>query len=47
MTGVDGLNRRIGAAIGAAWLWAAGVWIGLVGGIGTLELNPLLAIPLA
>jgi hypothetical protein len=41
------LNRLVWAPVGAPWLWAAGVGIGVVGGIATLELNPLLAIPLA
>ena len=41
------LNRLAWEPIGAAWLWAAGAGIGLVGGIATLELNPLLAVPVA
>lgn len=41
------LNRLAWAPIGAAWLWAAGAGIGLVGGIATLELRPLLAVPFA
>ena len=41
------LIRLAWRPIGAAWLWAAGVGIGLLGGIATLELNPLLAVPFA
>ncbi len=41
------LSRLAWAPVGAARLWAAGVGIGLAGGIATLELNPLLAVPFA
>lgn len=47
MSEVRLLNRLVWAPVGPRWLWAAGVGIGLVGGIATLELNPFLAIPLA
>ena len=47
MSEVSLLNRLVWAPVRAPWLWAAGAGIGLVGGIATLELNPLLAIPLA
>ena len=45
MSEIGRLNRLAWAPSGAAWLWAAGVGIGLAGGIATLELNPLLALP--
>ncbi|MGA2514810.1 MAG: hypothetical protein ABSG37_14540 [Candidatus Limnocylindrales bacterium] len=47
MPEVGRLDRLVWAPVGAAWLWAAGVGIGLITGIATLEVNPLLAIPLA
>jgi hypothetical protein len=40
-------TRLLSVPIGARWVWAAGVAIGVAGGIATLELNPLLAFPFA
>jgi hypothetical protein len=41
------LKWLVWAPVGAPLLWASGVGIGLAGGVATLELNPLLAVPLA
>ena len=45
MSEMGRLNRLAWPPVGAALVWVAGVGIGLVGGIATLELNPLLAVP--
>jgi hypothetical protein len=47
VTDPNDLNQLVWTPIRARWLWAAGVFIGLVSGIATLTVNPLLAIPLA
>jgi hypothetical protein len=41
------LDLVLWAPVSTPWLWTAGLGIGLVSGYATLELNALLAIPLA
>jgi hypothetical protein len=41
------LDSVLWAPVSTPWLWAAGVGIGLASGYATLELNALIAIPLA
>jgi hypothetical protein len=41
------LKSLVWAPVRAPLLWASGVGIGLTGGVATLELNPLLAVPFA